>query len=74
MRGRKSLSSQWRREMSKKDLSRYCKNIDENNWYHEEPIGIEIIHRSFDIHGEPTYHHITIPWRKLKGSLKRLEK
>ncbi len=60
--------------MSKKDLSREPQNVDEYNWYYEGSSGIEIVHKTLDGYGFPKNDHIIIPWRKLKASLKRLEK
>ena len=55
--------------------------IDDNNWYYEEPGGIELIHmqqRQYVHNGtemtDKQAVHIKISWRKLRASLGRKDK
>lgn len=60
--------------MSKKDLRLSPINIDKQNWYYEEPRGICVVHDGIAKNQDRYTALIYIPWGKLKGSIKRLEK
>lgn len=55
--------------MARKDLSLNPQIVNENVWYYEENDGIRIFHQT----KEETYY-FTVPWRKLRNSLKRKDK
>ena len=60
--------------MSLKNLSLKPQNINDKNWYYEEPEGLELIHR---VSHEGKYlqtDNIIIPWNMIKKSLERKEK
>ena len=53
-------------------LSRKPQHITEHLWYYEEKRGILIVHEIRDNEGKYIRtDQITIPWRKLRNSLKR---
>jgi len=57
----------------KKELSRSPQNINGNTWYYEENDGIHIIH-SFNGPNLPMVVQIKIPYKKLRATMKRLNK
>jgi len=60
--------------MSKKDISLSPQKINTHTWYYEYPTWIELVYEVFDNGNYIKTVNIRIPWRKLKTSLKRLEK
>lgn len=67
--------------MANKHLSLFPMSIDSNNWYYEEPGGIDFIHmqqRQCVHEGiemtDKQAVHIKISWRKLRASLGRKDR
>lgn len=60
--------------MSKKDVSLNPQNINAHTWYYEYDTFIEVIYEVFETDRYIKTVHIKIPWRKLRASLKRLDK
>jgi hypothetical protein len=55
-------------------LSRAPQNVGVNDWYYEEPKGIQVIHEIYDAY-DPTHYirtdRVLIPWSMLRASVKR---
>lgn len=47
--------------------------INESNWYYEDPDGIDLVTRVFHTNGDVQTNRVKIPWKKLKKSLERLK-
>lgn len=55
-------------------LSDSPQDIDKNNWYYEDPDGIDLVHEVLNKQGlHVSTEHIKIPWKMLKKSLERFE-
>jgi hypothetical protein len=61
--------------MANKHLSNKPQNVKEDVlWYHEEPRGINIVHEIREGARYIRTDQITIPWGKIRASLRRKDK